>query len=84
MRGRKRILDDLERAYREAFQRAEAAGDDRRMSDLDFDFQRDQLWFEVALDLRDLLAGAPERDEDDGSPGLLEKAKALRDLTRGR
>lgn len=84
MRGRKRILDDLERAYREAFERAEASGDDRRMADLDFDFQRDQLWFEVALDVRELLAGSTDRDDDEAGPGLIEKAKALRDLTRGR
>lgn len=84
MRGRKRILDDLERAYREAFQRAEASGSDRRMADLDFDFQRDQLWFEVALDVRDLLAGSMESEDEEPVPGLVEKAKALRDLTRGR
>lgn len=84
MRGRKRILDDLERAYREAFERAEASGDDRRMANLDFDFQRDQLWFEIVLDVRDLLAGSTEHEEDEAAPGLIERAKALRDLTRGR
>lgn len=84
MRGRKRILDDLERAYREAFQRAEASGSDRRMADLDFDFQRDQLWFEVALDVRDLLAGSVEGEDEEPRSGLIERAKALRDLTRGR
>lgn len=84
MRGRKRILDDLERTYREAFQRAEASGNDRRMADLDFDFQRDQLWFEVTLDVRDLLAGSTEGEDEESPPGLIDKAKALRDLTRGR
>lgn len=81
MRDREQILTTLETAYREAFGRAEADDDRERMERLDFDFQRDQVWLEVLLDLRELLAGSGPAD---GEPrkGLLEQAKALKDLTR--
>lgn len=80
MRDRERILTTLESAYREAFGRAETSGDDTAMERLDFEFQRDQVWLEVLLDLRELLSGS----DDEGEPrkGLLDQAKALRDLTR--
>ena len=81
MRGRDQILESLERAYREAFARAEEVGDEERMARLDFDFQRDQLWLEVLLDLRGLLAAPAGEGEDEGK-GLLDHARALRDLTR--
>ena len=51
------------------------------MAQLDFEFQRDQLWFEILIDLRDELARAAEADEPD-APSLLEKAQALRNLTK--
>lgn len=80
MRDREEILTSLERAYREAFERAHDAADADAMHRLDFDFQRDQVWLEVLLDLRDALAEPPE--EGEGRKGLLDQAKALRDLTR--
>ena len=55
-RPRDRILTNLERVYREAFDRAKAAGDERRMADLDAAYQREQLLLEVLLDIRDALA----------------------------
>ncbi|MGD2070981.1 MAG: hypothetical protein PVI57_20095 [Gemmatimonadota bacterium] len=79
MRDREEILTSLERAYREAFQRADDADDADAMHRLDFDFQRDQVWLEVLLDLRDALADPPEAEP---RKGLLDQAKALRDLTR--
>lgn len=67
-RPRERILQNLEAVYREAYDRAKAAGDDRRMLDLDAAFQREQLLLEVLLDIRDSLAaqGAPPV----ASPGI--------------
>jgi hypothetical protein len=81
MRDRQRILDNLEKLYRDELDRSaetESAGGER----LDFEFQRDQLYLEVMLDLRDLLGGAPEDDKSTAS--LLEKAQQLRNLTRLR
>ena len=83
MRDREQILDTLERAYREAFTRADEADDRPAMARLDFDFQRDQVWLEVLLDLRELLAG-PLEDDEESTESLLDKARALRDLTRLR
>ena len=81
MRDRRRILSNLESLYRTAFAAAEDAGDKDRMSKLDFDFQRDQLFFEILLDLRDSLAGAPEPEE---AETLLDKAEKLRRITKLR
>ncbi len=81
MRDRQRILDNLERLYRDELDRAaqtEGSDADR----LDFEFQRDQLYLEVLLDLRDLFGGSPEAEKSTSS--LLEKAQKLRDLTRLR
>jgi hypothetical protein len=55
-RPRDRILTNLENVYREAYDRAKAAGDEARMADLDAAFQREQLLLEVLLDIRDALA----------------------------
>jgi hypothetical protein len=55
-RPRARILGNLEAIYREAYERAKAGGDERRMADLDSAFQREQLLLEVLLDIRDALA----------------------------
>ena len=49
---------------------------------LDFEFQRDQLYLEVLLDLRDLMSSSPEDEKSTSS--LLEKAQQLRNLTRLR
>jgi hypothetical protein len=85
MRDRQRIVGNLEDLYREAFRRAEGEGDEGGMARLDFEFQRDQLYLEVALDLRELLS-AMEAGKDQGgkATSLLEKAQAIRKLTRLR
>ena len=81
MRDRQRILDNLERLYRDELDRdAETEGGGRGR--LDFEFQRDQLYLEVMLDLRDLLGGSPGDEKSTSS--LLEKAQQLRNLTRLR
>ncbi len=83
MRNRDRVLQSLEKVYRDAFGLAETAGDDERMSSLDLDYQRDQLQLEVLLDIRDLLT--PEADDKaDKTISLLEKAQSIRKLTRLR
>lgn len=58
-RPRQKILDNLESIYREAYDRARAAGDQARMADLDAAYQREQLLLEVLLDVRDALAAPP-------------------------
>ena len=81
MRDRQRILDNLEKLYRGELDRSagsEGADGDR----LDFEFQRDQLYLEVMLDLRDLLGDTPT--EETSTSSLLEKAQQLRNLTRLR
>lgn len=66
-RPRERILANLETVYREAFDRAKAAGDERRMLDLDAAYQREQLLLEVLLDIRDgLQTAAPPREATQG------------------
>ena len=82
MRDRQRILDNLEKLYRGELDRtaeSESVGGDR----LDFEFQRDQLYLEILLDLRDLF-GAASPEEEKSTSSLLEKAQQLRDLTRLR
>ncbi len=81
MRDRQRILDNLEKLYRQELERGAEAeiGDVAR---LDFEFQRDQIYLEVLLDLRDVLTETPE--EADSTSSLLEKAQKLRNLTRLR
>ena len=54
-RPRDRILSNLDEMYREAFDRAKAAGDDAQMKTLDFAYRREQLYFEILLDVRDAL-----------------------------
>lgn len=54
-RSRDRILANLEEMYREAFERARAAGDESQMATLDFAYRREQLYFEVLLDVREAL-----------------------------
>ncbi len=54
-RARDRILNNLDEMYREAFDRAKAAGDDAQMKTLDFAYRREQLYFEILLDVRDAL-----------------------------
>lgn len=82
MRERDKIVGNLESLYRDAFDRAREDEEEDRMERLDFRFQRDQLFLEALLDVRDLLAAVPADEE--GSESLLEKAEALRRLTRLR
>lgn len=89
MRERQRIVSNLEVLYREDFEAAKKNGDQQRMDRLEFDFQRDQLYLEVLLDVRDLLIPpAPTAEEGESSIGgvtsLLDKAAKLRNLTRLR
>lgn len=85
MRDRERIVGNLEDLYRAAFRRAEGEENGEVMARLDFEFQRDQLYLEVALDLRDLLSALDAGKDSDGkTTSLLEKAQAIRRLTRLR
>lgn len=79
MRDRQRVLDSLESVYAGAFEAAREAGDTAAMGRLDFEFQRDQVHLEVLLDIRELLSAPAEEEKD---PSLLEKAQALRNITR--
>ena len=54
-RSRERILTNLDEMYREAFERAKATGDDQQMATLDFAYRREQLYFEILLDVRDAV-----------------------------
>lgn len=81
MRTRDDVIGSLERVYREAFDKAERAGDRARMDALDFGFQRDQVMLEALLDVRDLLSGI-RSDGAPPEPSLLDKARAIRKFTR--
>jgi hypothetical protein len=52
-RPRDRVLANLDDMYREAFEAAKASGDDQQMRTLDFAYRREQLYFEILLDIRD-------------------------------
>ena len=54
-RSRDRILANLDEMYREAFERAKASGDQAQMATLDFAYRREQLYFEILLDVRDSM-----------------------------
>ena len=54
-RTRERILANLDDMYREAFERAKASGDESQMASLDFAYRREQLYFEILLDVRDAI-----------------------------
>jgi hypothetical protein len=54
-RSRDRVLDNLDEMYREAFQRADASEDDAQKVALDFAYRREQLYFEILLDIRDAM-----------------------------
>ena len=54
-RTRDRIMTNLDEMYREAFTRAQATGDDSQMATLDFAYRREQLYFEILLDIRDAV-----------------------------
>jgi hypothetical protein len=54
-RTRERVLANLDDMYRDAFERAKAGGDDGQMQSLDFAYRREQLYFEILLDIRDAM-----------------------------
>ena len=54
-RSRERILGNLDDMYREAFERAKTTSDDAQMASLDFAYRREQLYFEILLDIRDAM-----------------------------
>jgi hypothetical protein len=54
-RSRDRIMANLDEMYREAFERAKTTGDDSQMATLDFAYRREQLYFEILLDVRDAM-----------------------------
>jgi len=54
-RSRERILGNLDEMYREAFERAKATGDQSQMAALDFAYRREQLYFEILLDIREAM-----------------------------
>jgi hypothetical protein len=87
-RPREHLAANLESLYREAYDRARAAGDQDEMSRLDFDFRRDQLYLEAILDVRDLLAGArqppppPPAEGNKGEKSVIDQINDLHSLTR--
>jgi hypothetical protein len=82
-RQRQHILDNLDTVYREAYERAKTAGDERRMLDLDAAYQREQLLLEVLLDIRDGLTGMKASKADAGGNPLA-AIDTIRNLTRLR
>jgi hypothetical protein len=54
-RSRDRILANLEEMYSEAFKRAKESDDEAQMAALDFAYRREQLYFEILLDVRDAV-----------------------------
>ena len=87
VRPRERILENLESIYREAYERAKVAGDDKRMLDLDAAYQREQLLLEVLLDIRDTLTTLPTpaaRPGEHPMPDPLATLESLRRITRLR
>lgn len=54
-RSRERILSNLDEMYREAFDRAKQSDDPSAMTSLDFAYRREQLYFEILLDVRDAM-----------------------------
>ena len=86
-RPRQRIFDNLETIYREAYERAKGAGDEKRMLDLDAAYQREQLLLEVLLDIRDTLTALPPSDgraDERPTPDPLATLESIRRITRLR
>ena len=81
MRERSKILTSLETVYRDAYEAAETADDKQEMSRLDLGYQRDQIYLETLLDIRDGLAAS---EEEKPTKSLLERAEALKRLARLR
>ncbi len=87
-RARERILGNLESLYREAYDRAKASGDEKRMADLDAAYQREQLLLEVLIDIRDALTvlpgGAEGPRRDTPAPDPITALETIRRVTRLR
>jgi hypothetical protein len=79
MRNRDRILQNLEGLYRESYDRAKEEGLSARMAELDNAYMRDQLLFEVLLDIRDLFAVSPGATSKSSS--ALEKLETLKRIS---
>lgn len=82
-RPRDHILANLEAIYREAYDRAKTAGDERRMVDLDAAFQREQLLLEVLLDVRDALTVPPPQKKG-SSTDPVAAINTIRQITKLR
>jgi hypothetical protein len=54
-RSRDRILANLDDMYGEAFEAAKLAADEAQQRSLDFAYRREQLYFEILLDIRDAM-----------------------------
>ena len=78
-RPRDRILNNLETVYRDAYARAQEAGDTSRMRDLDAAYQREQLILEVLMDIRDALQPVGK-----SRAGALEHVETLRRISKLR
>ncbi len=83
-RPRQRILDNLESVYRDAYERAKSASDERRMNDLDAAYQREQLLLEVLLDIRDALAAPPAAASSAPGEGPIAALETIRRITKLR
>jgi hypothetical protein len=83
-RQRQHILDNLDAVYREAYDRAKAASDERRMADLDAAYQREQLLLEILLDIRDSLSGGGATPKRDAGTNPMAALDTIRRLTRLR
>lgn len=83
-RPREHILGNLETLYREAFARAQAAGDHAEQARLDFEYRRDQLYLESVLDVRDLLRPPPPplNNPANEDKSVIEQISELRSLAR--
>ena len=55
-RSRDRIMANLDDMYSEAFEAAKRTEDDAQMRTLDFAYRREQVYFEILLDIRDSMA----------------------------
>ena len=82
MRDRDRVLQNLENLYRESYDRAKDEDLTNRMAELDNAYMRDQLLFEVLLDIRDLFSVSPA--DSAGKATALEKLETLRRITKLR
>lgn len=83
-RPRERILENLESVYRDAYDRARTAGDERRMADLDAAFQREQLLLEVLLDIRDGLGSRAATPASAPGPDPIAALDTIRRITKLR